>query len=76
MKPIKFSQHAREQMLERGASEDEVRRRFELAKGCLPSMVAAGIGRTFSMIAHGVDELTRLNRFFLSLPRRRMNWLL
>jgi hypothetical protein len=24
MKPIKFSEHAREQMLERGASEDEV----------------------------------------------------
>jgi hypothetical protein len=24
MKPIRFSQHAREQMLERGASEDEV----------------------------------------------------
>jgi len=24
MKPIKFSQHAREQMVERGVSEDEV----------------------------------------------------
>jgi len=75
MKPIRFSQHARGQMVERGASEDEVIETIRIGERCLLSVVGKGIGRISSTIACGVDRFMRSNRFWPLLLRSRMSWL-
>ena len=63
MKPIKFSQHAQEQMAERGAAEEEVVEAIRTGKEYQLNGVVKDIGRTFSMTVYGLVVLMLSNKF-------------